>query len=299
MRIFLIFSLAFFVSNLLSQEPPPPETSTKAVPDAGSSGENPYIDRVEKQFPFYPGGKMTIRSAVPGDIRIVGWKKGVVRIEADKTVRGLTPEKARLLLEQLPIRVRYNQTSAVVEIGKAPAKASKKASAAAEAAASAEDAAIRCDLTIYVPGDRIDLNAAFLRGDLAIESVNGWIEVSLGRGDLRASAMSGYFSGMTEQGNIVVEMDGTRWSGQGFDAVTKMGSIDLRLPTEYSAALQLETLDGKVVADYPERIVDGEPEPWQIGTRRKAQALQAPAGDGGAPVKLITSAGDIRLSLKP
>ena len=60
--------------------------------------------------------------------------------------------------------------------------------------------------------------------------------------------MAGYFSGSTLRGDIHVAMSGNRWRGSEFAALTQMGSADLQLPAEYSAALQLETRNGKVVS---------------------------------------------------
>ena len=81
-------------------------------------------------------------------------------------------------------------------------------------------------------------------------------------------------------------------------AITETGSIDLILPEDYSASLKLETLDGTLAIDYPPQMVDGEPVPLKVGVRKKAQALDASIGSGGAPIKLISRAGDIQLSFK-
>jgi DUF4097 and DUF4098 domain-containing protein YvlB len=273
MRICLIFLYSLIASNL-----PALETSTMAVaaPDA------PYVEREEKQFQFYPGGKMTIQSGVPGSIRIIGWNKGSVRVETEKISRCLSPEKAKSAIGQFPVRVRWNQTSANIQVDGVPA----------------EDDALEFNLTVYVPEGRTDIKTTLGRGNIFVESVNGWVEVTTGQGSLGVSAMSGYFSGNTEKGDIRVEMSGTRWSGLEFAATTRVGSIDLQLPVEYSAALKLETLNGNVRVDYPPTIVDGEPVPLHVGIRKKAQALDAAVGVGGAPVKLISRAGDIRLSIK-
>jgi DUF4097 and DUF4098 domain-containing protein YvlB len=74
--------------------------------------------------------------------------------------------------------------------------------------------------------------------------------------------------------------------------------VQLLLPGKYSAALQLETRDGKISVDYPPQVVDGETVPPEIVTSKNAQSLKATVGDGGAPIKLSTNSGDIALSRK-
>lgn len=273
MHRYAVLLICLLGANLPSQELPGPGA---AAPGAS------YAEREEKQFQFYPGGKLQIVSEAPGAIRIIGWKKGAVRVEAEKTVQGLSGEPARRVIEKYPLRVRWNQTSANIGVS----------------AVAGEDPSMACNLTIYVPGDRTDINASILSGDICAENVNGWVEMTSGRGNLRASSMSGYFSGKTGRGDIHAEMSGKRWRGLEFGAMTRAGSIELRLPEDYSAALKLETLDGELTVDYPPRIVDGEPVPLAVGIRKSAQALDATVGDGGPPLTLISHSGDIRLSLK-
>jgi DUF4097 and DUF4098 domain-containing protein YvlB len=255
-----------FASTMRAQEPPLP------------SPEVPYVEREEKQFNFYPGGKIAISVAVPGSIRIIGWQKGSVRVEAEKIVYYLSPEEAKAALKQHPMRVRWNQTSASVRIAMMP------------------ETNVEVNLTVYVPGDKTDIKADLERGDVSIDSINGWIETSTGEGSVETSFLSGYFSGTTRRGDILVEMSGRRWEGLEFAAMTQLGSVSLKLPVQFSAALQLETRDGKIAVDYPEQIVDGEPQPPDILINKSAQSLKATVGDGGAPIKLFTSSGDITFS---
>jgi hypothetical protein len=72
--------------------------------------------------------------------------------------------------------------------------------------------------------------------------------------------------------------------------------IDIKLPEDFSAAIQFETRDGKISVDYPPQIVDGEPMPPDIIIRKNAQTLKASLGNGGAPIKLATYSGNITLS---
>ena len=109
-------------------------------------------------------------------------------------------------------------------------------------------------------------------------------------------SLQGYFSGITQHGDLDVELSGRRWDGFGLTAATKAGTVELRLPLNYSAALQLETGDGNISVQYPEQLVEGERVPLHVVTQKNARSLTATVGDGGAPVKLLTTAGDIHLS---
>jgi DUF4097 and DUF4098 domain-containing protein YvlB len=271
MRFYLILIPCLFVSTLLSQE------LSKT-----SSPESPYVEREEKQFNFFPGGKIEILTGVPGNVKIVGWQKGSIRVEAEKIIYYATPENAKAFLQKSPIRIRHNQTSATIRAITAPEL----------------PAIMEVNYTVYLPGEKMDLRANVEKGDFSIEGVNGWVEATVKEGSLEAKSMAGYFSSSTQRGDIFVEMSGNRWRGLEFAAVTQQGSATLRLPAEYDAALQLETRNGKIMVNYPPRVFEGEEIPPDIIIRKKSQILKASVGEGGSPIKITTYAGDVTLSLK-
>jgi DUF4097 and DUF4098 domain-containing protein YvlB len=250
-------------------------------PASASQAQTPYVEREERQFNFFPGGKIEISAGAPGSLKVVGWQKASIRVEAEKIVYYLSPEEAKAEIQKSPVRVRWNQTSSSVRTAAAPS------------------ANMEVNLTLYVPRDRTDISAKINQGDFSIDGVNGWVEARVStEGSIEAKAMSGYFSANTLRGDISVDMDGNRWKGLEFAAVTQHGSVNLQLPVTYSAALQLETRNGKIVVDYPPQIVEGEPTPPDILIRKNSQSLKASVGDGGSPIKLVTYSGDVKLSKK-
>jgi DUF4097 and DUF4098 domain-containing protein YvlB len=273
MRLFLVLMFCLVIPDLQARQAP----QTPA-----SSPQAPYVEREQKEFSFYPGGKIEILAGVSGSLTIVGWQKGSIRLEAEKIVYYDTPENAKASLNQCPIRVRWNQTSATIQTAGSPMGS----------------ASMEFNLTLYVPRDKTDIKAMVSQGDFSIDSVNGWVEATVGEGSLEARSMSGYFSFNTQRGDIRVEMSGIRWKGLEFAALTQQGSVELQLPEKYSAALQLETRSGKVSVDYPPQVVDGEETPPEITIHKNAQSLKASVGDGGAPIKLVTYSGDVTLSRK-
>jgi len=273
MRFCLVLINCLLVPALLSQEP---------AKTSASAPESPYVEREEKQFNFFPGGKIEILTGVPGSLKIVGWKKGSVLVEAEKILYYETPERAKAFLQKSPIRVRWSQTSATIRAMTSPEP----------------PAIMEVNYTVYVPGEKTDINAKVEKGDFSIDGVNGWIEATVKEGSIEAKSMAGYFSGITQRGDIFAEMSGKRWNGLEFAALTQQGSVTLQLPAEYSAALQLETRNGKIAVDYPPRVFEGEEIPPEIIVKKTAQSLKASVGEGGAPIKLATYSGDITLSLK-
>ncbi len=174
MRFSLVLISCLLIPNLLAQEAA-----------QSSSPRSPVVEREEKEFNFFPGGKIEIVAAVTGSLKIVGWKKGSVRVESEKIIYSPSQEQAMqppqdqrdTAKPQLPIRIRYTQTSAAVRTYEIPGSK------------------MEINLTLYVPGDKTDINAKIKNGDFSIEGINGWVEVTIAtEGSLEAKSMAGYFS---------------------------------------------------------------------------------------------------------
>jgi DUF4097 and DUF4098 domain-containing protein YvlB len=242
----------------------------------------PYVERNQKQFNFLPGGKLEITAALPGNVAIIGWQRSSIMVEMEKIIFNVAADQATVLSAQYPIQLRWTQTTATIRTSGPPQSA----------------ATMEVNLRVYVPKIRTDVKVKLLQGDLAIGAINGWVEATLTEGSIEAKSMSGYFSGVTQKGDVHAEMAGRRWEGHGFTAATHQGTIELRLPVEYSAALQLETRNGEISINYPAQVVEGESLPLTATSRRTAHSLKASVGDGGSPISLLTYAGNVRLATK-
>ena len=237
-------------------------------------------ERFRRQFNFYPGGRIQVAAGIAGDIKIIGWKRGSVLVEAEKIFYGVDAAEAKKLTDQYPVKVRFTHTTAVIQtLGPDPTGGS-----------------VEVHLAVYVPKDKTDLGIQVVKGDVAIGAINGWIEATLVEGNAEVKSLQGYFSLLTQEGDISVEMDARRWEGHGLTAATQKGTVHLKLPAAYSAALQLETRDGNIHIDFPEQVVEGESVPLKILTNKNARTMTASVGDGGAPLRLFTAIGDIYLT---
>jgi len=243
----------------------------------------PYVEKQQRQFSFYPGGKLQISTGVPGNVKIIGWEKSSVQLEVERIIYYIPEDQAKQIAAQYPLHLTWTQTTAVI-----------RTSGPVEAAAKMET-----NLALYVPKSKTDIEAKMVQGDFEIENVNGWIEATLMEGNIEAVSMSGYFSATTRRGDVLAEMAGNHWIGHDFSAITQNGSIHLELPTDYSASLSLETRAGEIIVDYPDQVVDGQTIPLQVVSKKKTvKSLTAPIGGGGAPLKMLTHLGNIELVAK-
>lgn len=207
----------------------------------GGASQAPYIERSENQFAFYPGGKLEINAAAPGSFKIAGWDNSSVRVEMERVFFYVSPEQAQALSKSYPVRITNTPTVARISSAGSPKPG----------------AVMEFNAVVYVPRERTDLNIKMIKGDLSVSALNGEIEATIEEGNVEARDLSGYFSAVTKQGDVDVELQGKRWTGHSFTAATRRGAINLILPADYSAALQLETKDGRISVDYPDQIVEG------------------------------------------
>jgi DUF4097 and DUF4098 domain-containing protein YvlB len=198
-------------------------------------------------------------------------------MEAEIKVYSMAEEKARALVGKTPVRVRYTDSASTIQVGETPEL----------------KGLIEVNMTVRVPAAKTDLTVQMKKGDFSIDTVSGWVEATLAEGSMDMTAVDGYFSGKTKKGNVYANLSGNRWNGQGFAAVTDEGRVDLVVPENYSAELQLDTRDGEITGDFPELEVEGELVPVQAAVRNKTQQLRTRLGGGGAPVRLGTQSGDV------
>jgi hypothetical protein len=129
--------------------------------------------------------------------------------------------------------------------------------------------------------------------DLDLETTNGGISVAQVTGETRFRAtnggvhlegLAGDVRGRTTNGGLHVALAGAEWQGQGLDVRTTNGGVTLEIPERYSAELETGTTNGTIDVDFPVTVQG------RIGRR-----INATLGAGGAPVKVVTTNGGVRV----
>jgi hypothetical protein len=120
-------------------------------------------------------------------------------------------------------------------------------------------------------------------GAISLQGIAGKIRCTTGVGALQLAPVGGDVQCATSVGAISIALSGDHWDGAGLNVRTDVGAIDLTVPANYSAHVDLSTGIGTLVTNLGLRVV-------KAGMSR---SVSADLGGGGATVKAATKVGSI------
>jgi DUF4097 and DUF4098 domain-containing protein YvlB len=134
---------------------------------------------------------------------------------------------------------------------------------------------------VMVP-ERMDITASSHNGPISVSDVTGTMNLDVVNGPLMLEGLGGHVSARAENGPLFVSLKGSRWQGTGLDAETRNGPVTLEIPEGYSAQLETGTVNGPLDVSFPLTVtLQG----------RYPKLLRTTLGDGGPPVKVVTTNG--------
>jgi hypothetical protein len=133
----------------------------------------------------------------------------------------------------------------------------------------------------------LDLNLRTTNGGISIRDVESKVQFATTNGGVKLVSVSGDVRGRTTNGGVDVQLDGAAWNGEGLDVETSNGGVRLTVPETYSAQLEVHTRNGGMNVDVPGAVQD-----------RRARDVSVQLGSGGAPIKLRTTNGGVKVSRK-
>jgi hypothetical protein len=216
----------------------------------------------DQTYPLQPNGSFELQN-VNGPVEVQGWDRDAVEVHAVKTAKHRDSDLDRVTIEvvakpdAVSVSTRYPQDEGVE---------------------------VAVEYVIHVPyGAHID-HIGTINGSLRIaglpfvddlHTVNGNIEVFDGGGDLHAH---------TTNGNIHLELAHFH-GGSGASAETTNGSLLVALPSDTQADLETRCLNGNFLSEMP----------IAMESTLKPREMHGRFGKGGAPIKLRTINGGIRI----
>lgn len=130
----------------------------------------------------------------------------------------------------------------------------------------------------------IDLALTASNGGIAVEAINGRMELETVNGGLSVVDVAGDVRGRTVNGGVSAQLYGERWAGAGLDLKTSNGGVTLSVPNNYSAQLETGTVNGSLNVGFP-IMIQGS-----FGRRVSTQL-----GNGGPTISVKTTNGGVNL----
>ncbi|MBZ5584194.1 MAG: DUF4097 domain-containing protein [Acidobacteriia bacterium] len=209
-------------------------------------------------FAFCPNGRVVIDNLY-GDVRISGWDRDEVRVEAFKRGPGRLDD-ARIVVDSssglVSIRTLY------LGSGEQPANV---------------------EYRISVPRGASLQDIHLVNGGLSLTGLTGPVKASAVNGDIRAEGLAGEADLSTVNGRLEIDLAQVNRS-RPISLSSVNGSISLSIPSGAGASLEARNLSGGIQADLKRawRALDGH-------------LLRATLNRGGAPITLRSVNGEISI----
>lgn len=140
-----------------------------------------------------------------------------------------------------------------------------------------------------------NLNIKAHNGGISISEVNGTMTFETTNGGVSLSGLSGSVKGRTTNGGVNVKLAGRSWTGSGLEVVTSNGGVNLVMSKDYSANVETGTVNGGYKSDIPSLAITNEDIKGDY-YRPQNKRIQTNLNGGGAPIKVSTTNGGVRIS---
>lgn len=217
----------------------------------------------EKSFEMPPGSHISVVN-VHGSVLVEGWDRS--EVEATVAMRSDAPT------DQL------DDVQVAVEAGRSKLAFHTLYPAGIETP-------IRVDYRLRVPRQVWLDELSTLQGDVVVHDVEGSLNARNLHGDIEARNFSGSVLAHALTGNILVSLRRLPDRHSPIRLATINGNVDLRVPPHANANVEVSTVAGSIVSDYP----------FQVSSTPGDSTRHAQLGTGGTLVELHTVRGNIRV----
>ena len=137
-----------------------------------------------------------------------------------------------------------------------------------------------------------NLNLTAHNGGISISGTDGSAEFQTMNGGVSVGNLAGSVKGRTTNGGVNVSLSGTTWKGSGLDVQTTNGGVNISMPENYAAHVETGTVNGGFNSEIPSLTVETRDE----NGRRRSTKISTDINGGGAPIRVITTNGGVRIS---
>jgi len=134
-----------------------------------------------------------------------------------------------------------------------------------------------------------NLKLLALNGGISISGVDGTMEFETQNGGIHLRDVAGDVKGRTTNGGVHVALSGSGWKGNGLNLQTTNGGVHLEISESYQARIETGTVNGGFKSDIAALNAER-------GERTRAVRLNTDLNGGGAPIRLITTNGGVKIT---
>ena len=219
-----------------------------------------YCETRDLAFDAPAGRPLNVDADPNGGIMVHGWDGPNVRVRVKVQAWAATAEKAAARAQRITVATANSTLRAADPEG---------------------DKDWSVSYEIFVPRTTaLALNT--VNGGISLDNLNSAITFATTNGGIDLVNLGGQVKGETTNGGVNITLSGSKWEGKGLDVTTTNGGIRWKLPQSYSAQLYTSTNMGGIRTKLPVT---------KSGMFHKE--VEASLGQGGAPVKAVTTNGGI------
>jgi len=212
------------------------------------------------------GSLLTVDGGRNGGIKVKGEDRNDILVRACVQTAAVTDEAARAMAKNIRIETSPN----------------------VRAENSADDQHWAVSFEILVPRST-NLKLEARNGGISISGVEGTMEFETTNGGIHLSEIAGDVKGRTTNGGVHVTLSGSSWKGNGLDLQTTNGGVHLEISENYAARIETGTVNGGFKSDIAALNVERT-------ERTRGVRLNTELNGGGAPIRLITTNGGVKIS---
>jgi DUF4097 and DUF4098 domain-containing protein YvlB len=215
-----------------------------------------------QNYPLQPGGTFELQN-VNGTVEVQGWDRNEVEVHAVKTAKQRETDLERVSIE---VDARPNAVSVTTRYPQN------------------EGVEVAVEYTIHVPHDAHVEHIGTVNGTLRISGLENVEDLHTVNGDIEVFEAGGNIHAHTTNGNVHLELAHAP-DKSGATAETTNGSLVLAVPANLEAELEARYLNGNFYSELP----------ITMESSQRPREVHGKLGHGGAPIRLHTVNGGIRL----
>ena len=237
------------------------------------------VEKFDKSFQLQPGQQFYLKNT-NGSVRVYGWDKNEVRVEAVKRVKSGSRSQADELMKQVQIEVdQEGDRLSIVTI----TPKSGSSSFLSWLFDGFSSHSIEVKYTIWLPGG-VQSEIRTVNGSIYVKDLNGEAELKSTNGRISVENAAGLISASTTNGSVSIELVKVDPESE-LRVRTTNGSIKLYLPEDFGGEIVARTTNGSIKTDFPIQLTG------KIGRNR----LRGTIGDGTVKCDLATTNGSIKI----